>query len=343
MYDLGDRLLMVASDRISTYDVVHPNADPRQGQGAHRAVGVLVRARPATSCPTTCSRPPTACPTRCAAGRIVVRKLRDAARRVRRARLHHRLGLEGLPGDRHGLRASSCRPACSESEQLPDADLHAVDEGRGRPRRGDRLRRRPPSSSATASSWTRVRDVSIELYRFAAEHARERGVILADTKFEFGLDADGELRRRRRGADARLARASGRPTATSPAAGSRASTSSTCATGPSGTGWDKTPPAPAIPDDVVAGTRARYVEAYERITGEPFDGLAGADARREGAGAHPAEGRDPRPAGHRRRARAAGARLRGRVATSTSAGCRARRRGPRAARRDVPRSCWPTR
>jgi phosphoribosylaminoimidazole-succinocarboxamide synthase len=38
-----------------------------------------------------------------------------------------------------------------------------------------------------------------------------------------------------------------------------------------GSGWDKTPPAPALPDDVVAGTRSRYVEAYERITGESFD------------------------------------------------------------------------
>ena len=38
----------------------------------------------------------------------------------------------------------------------------------------------------------------------------------------------------------------------------------------SSSGWDKTPPAPAIPDDVVEGTRARYIEAYERITGEPF-------------------------------------------------------------------------
>ena len=38
-----------------------------------------------------------------------------------------------------------------------------------------------------------------------------------------------------------------------------------------GSGWDKTPPAPALPDDVVQGTRGRYVEAYERITGEPFD------------------------------------------------------------------------
>ena len=41
-----------------------------------------------------------------------------------------------------------------------------------------------------------------------------------------------------------------------------------------GSGWDKQPPAPAIPDDVVAGTRARYVEAYELITGEPFAGVA---------------------------------------------------------------------
>ncbi|MDQ3721828.1 MAG: phosphoribosylaminoimidazolesuccinocarboxamide synthase, partial [Actinomycetota bacterium] len=39
----------------------------------------------------------------------------------------------------------------------------------------------------------------------------------------------------------------------------------------SGTGWDKRPPAPAIPDDVVAGTRQRYIEAYEKITGQPFD------------------------------------------------------------------------
>jgi phosphoribosylaminoimidazole-succinocarboxamide synthase len=39
-----------------------------------------------------------------------------------------------------------------------------------------------------------------------------------------------------------------------------------------GTGWDKTPPAPALPEDVVEGTRSRYVEAYERITGEPFEG-----------------------------------------------------------------------
>ena len=54
----------------------------------------------------------------------------------------------------------------------------------------------------------------------------------------------------------------------------------------SASGWDKRPPAPSLPPDVVAGTRARYVEAYERITGEPFDAwlarttaAAGADVR----------------------------------------------------------------
>jgi phosphoribosylaminoimidazole-succinocarboxamide synthase len=116
----------------------------------------------------------------------------------------------------------------------------------------------------------RVRDVSIALYGFAADHARERGVILADTKFEFGLDADGELVV----GDEVLTPDSSRYW---PAEGYESGRSQ-----PSfdkqyvrdwaaGSGWDKTPPAPALPDDVVAGTRARYVEAYELITGEPFD------------------------------------------------------------------------
>ena len=94
-------------------------------------------------------------------------------------------------------------------------------------------------------------------------------MILADTKFEFGLDEHGELVL----GDEVLTPDSSRywpADGYEPGSGSRASTSSTCATGPRGSGWDKQPPAPAIPEDVVAGTRARYVEAYERIAGEPF-------------------------------------------------------------------------
>jgi phosphoribosylaminoimidazole-succinocarboxamide synthase len=125
----------------------------------------------------------------------------------------------------------------------------------------------------------RVRSVSIELYSFAAAHARENGVILADTKFEFGLDADGRLVV----GDEVLTPDSSRYW---PAEGFQVGRGQ-----PSfdkqyvrdwaaGSGWDKLPPAPPIPDDVVAGTRARYVEAYERITGAPYaDWLSRAGAQ----------------------------------------------------------------
>jgi phosphoribosylaminoimidazole-succinocarboxamide synthase len=114
-----------------------------------------------------------------------------------------------------------------------------------------------------------VRDVSLALYSFAAEHARSRGVILADTKFEFGLDDRGKLVL----GDEVLTPDSSRYW---PAEGFEVGRGQ-----PSfdkqyvrdwaaSSGWDKKPPAPAIPDDVVAGTRARYVEAYELIAGEPF-------------------------------------------------------------------------
>jgi len=115
----------------------------------------------------------------------------------------------------------------------------------------------------------RVADVSIELYSFAAQHARSSGVILADTKFEFGLDESGELivgdevltpdsSRYWPAEDFQVGR--GQPSFDKQYVRDWASAS----------GWNKLPPAPAIPDDVVAGTRARYVEAYERITGENF-------------------------------------------------------------------------
>ncbi|MEY2534750.1 MAG: phosphoribosylaminoimidazole-succinocarboxamide synthase, partial [bacterium] len=116
----------------------------------------------------------------------------------------------------------------------------------------------------------RLRDVSIALYRFAADHARERGVILADTKFEFGLDDQGELVI----GDEVLTPDSSRYWPADGYAPGRAQPSfdkQYVRDWASGSGWDKAPPAPELPEDVVAGTRQRYEEAYERITGEPFD------------------------------------------------------------------------
>jgi phosphoribosylaminoimidazole-succinocarboxamide synthase len=116
----------------------------------------------------------------------------------------------------------------------------------------------------------RLRDVSIELYAFAADHARERGVILADTKFELGLDDDGTLVL----GDEVLTPDSSRfwpADGYAPGKGQPSFDKQYVRDWASTTGWDKSPPAPEVPEDVVAGTRERYAEAYERITGEPFD------------------------------------------------------------------------
>jgi phosphoribosylaminoimidazole-succinocarboxamide synthase len=116
----------------------------------------------------------------------------------------------------------------------------------------------------------RVRDASIELYTFAAEHALARGVILADTKFEFGLDARGELVV----GDEVLTPDSSRYWPAEGYQEGRAQPSfdkQYVRDWAAASGWDKRPPAPAIPPEVVAGTRQRYLEAYELITGEPFD------------------------------------------------------------------------
>ena len=115
-----------------------------------------------------------------------------------------------------------------------------------------------------------LRDLSIALYSFAAEHAASRGVILADTKFEFGRDAAGVLRV----GDEVLTPDSSRfwPADAYEVGKPQPSFDKQYVRDwASGTGWDKKPPAPAIPDDVVAGTRAKYVEAYEKITGQSFD------------------------------------------------------------------------
>src|SRR3954466_1288046 len=115
-----------------------------------------------------------------------------------------------------------------------------------------------------------LRSASLALYSFAADHARERGIILADTKFEFGLDAEDRLTL----GDEVLTPDSSRfwpADGYQPGRSQPSFDKQYVRDWASQTGWDKTPPAPEIPDDVVAGTRERYVDAYERITGEPFD------------------------------------------------------------------------
>ena len=116
-----------------------------------------------------------------------------------------------------------------------------------------------------------VESTALALYAFASEHARERGIILADTKLEFGIDPAGRLVL----ADEVFTPDSSRfwpADGYEPGHGQPSFDKQYVRDWASNSGWDKSPPAPELPDDVVEGTRGRYVEAYERITGEPFDG-----------------------------------------------------------------------
>ena len=130
---------------------------------------------------------------RCAttAGRLECRRLEMLPVEMRRPRLPVGVRLEGLLGT-----GAVCghRPADGPARVGPSAraDRHARDEGADRPRREHRPAHAPPSSSG-ASAATRSSASSLALYRYAAEHAEERGIILADTKFELGIDRDGAL------------------------------------------------------------------------------------------------------------------------------------------------------
>jgi phosphoribosylaminoimidazole-succinocarboxamide synthase len=126
--------------------------------------------------------------------------------------------------------------------------------------------------------FARIEQLSIELYRTAADYALERGIIIADTKFEFGEDADGRIVV----GDEVLTPDSSRfwPVDEYAPGGSPPSYDKQYVRNWLETlDWDKTPPGPEIPADVVAGTRARYVEAYERLTGEPFQAYLDATGR----------------------------------------------------------------
>ena len=117
--------------------------------------------------------------------------------------------------------------------------------------------------------YERLKSLSISIYEQASEYAAERGVILADTKFEFGFAGDELLL-----IDEVLTPDSSRywpADEYTPGEAVPSFDKQYVRDWLDSTGWDHTPPAPALPDEVVSGTRARYAEAYEKITGQNFD------------------------------------------------------------------------
>jgi len=111
-----------------------------------------------------------------------------------------------------------------------------------------------------------LRSLSLRIFGEASAYARERGILLADTKFEFGLDEQGRVV----WADEALTPDSSRfwplesyQVGSNPPSFDKQFVRDFLA----GSGWDKNPPAPPLPEEVVKGTVARYLQAYEKLTG----------------------------------------------------------------------------
>jgi len=268
IYEAGEgRLLMVASDRISTYDVVHPTPIPDKGK-VLTGVSIFWFEKTADIVPNHVISFSDDVPAEHRGRALLVERLEMVP-----VECVVRGYITGSGWKDYQATGAVCGvelPAgLEESEQLPEpiftpatkAEVGDHDENVDFDRAAEIIGDR--------GLLEELRELSIAVYRRAADHARERGIILADTKFEFGRDSRGRIVL----GDEVLTPDSSRfwPADTYEPGRSQPSFDKQYVRDwASSSGWDKSPPAPAIPDEVVAGTRERYVEAYELITGEPF-------------------------------------------------------------------------
>ena len=267
VYETGDDLLMVASDRISIYDVIMPNAIPDKGRVLTGMSAFWF------------DRTSSIVPNHMISIEDVPDEVRGRAMLVRR--------LEMYPVEcvvRGYLSGSGWREYCEtgavcgvglpeglkESDRLPrpiftpatkaefgDHDEN-VDFDRAAEIVGDR------------ALMEELMRISIELYEFGARHAAEKGIILADTKFEFGRHPGAEVIL----GDEVLTPDSSRywpADLYEPGHSQPSFDKQFVRDWADAAGWDHSPPAPELPEEVVAQTRDRYLEAYERITGEELD------------------------------------------------------------------------
>jgi phosphoribosylaminoimidazole-succinocarboxamide synthase len=261
IYELDqERLLLVTSDRISTFDVILPTEIPDKGRVLTGLSGFWF-----------------------ARTRDVVPNHLLALRRDGRSTEARRLRMLPIECVVRGYLTGSgwkdyqatgstsgheLPPGLQDSEKLPEPIFTPATKAQtGHDENIDRDR---AAELVGADVLAEVERIVIDLYRFASEHAAERGVIIADTKFELGHDDEGRLVL----GDEALTPDSSRFWPADGYEPGRAQPSfdkqyvrDYCES----LGWDKTDPGPDLPDDVVAGTRARYIEAFELLTRISFD------------------------------------------------------------------------
>jgi len=264
LYALDDeRLLLTASDRISVFDVVLPTEIPDKGRVLTGLSGFWFR-RTSGLVPNH------------------LLAIRDDGRSMECRRLVMlpiecvvRGYLSGSGWTSYQKSGEVCGIALPEglreSDRLPEpifTPTTKAAEGHDQP-----LTAEQAADLVGDARFAEVERISIELYRSAADYAAQKGIIIADTKFELGLDEQGGLVL----GDEAFTPDSSRfwpadeyePGGPQPSFDKQFVRDYT-----ESLGWDKTPPGPELPEEVVAGTRSRYLEAFEQITGIPFDEYA---------------------------------------------------------------------
>jgi phosphoribosylaminoimidazole-succinocarboxamide synthase len=255
-----DRLLLVASDRISTFDVVLPTEIPDKGRVLTGLSGFWF-ARTRELVPSH------------------LLGLRGDGRSTECRRLEMlplecvvRGYLAGSGWKDYRASGAVCGhelPAgLGESERLPEPIF--TPSTKALEGHDENIDRDQAAALVGRERFDQVERVSLELYRAASERAAGRGILIADTKFEFGVDTDGTLVL----ADEAFTPDSSRfwpadeyePGRPQPSF-DKQFVRDYCET----LGWDKTHPGPELPAEIVDGTRARYVDAFERLTEIAFD------------------------------------------------------------------------
>jgi phosphoribosylaminoimidazole-succinocarboxamide synthase len=262
LYDLGDDLLMVASDRISTYDVVHPTPIPDKGR-VLTGLSVLWFGLTRDIVPNHFV----------SATEGVPAEWRGRALRVKRLKMLPvecivRGYITGSGWKDYQATGAVCGielpRGLKESDRLdPPIFTPSTKAETGH---DENISFERMAGIVGAARAAELRDLSLEIYRRARAHAEGRGVILADTKFEFGT-RDGRVV----WIDEALTPDSSRFWSREAYAPGRSQPSydkQFVRDYLESIRWNKQPPAPSLPDDVVDRTRAKYLEAYERITGK---------------------------------------------------------------------------
>jgi phosphoribosylaminoimidazole-succinocarboxamide synthase len=270
VFDLGDHLLLVASDRISAFDCVMPNGIPRKGeiltQLSHfwfdQTAAMVPNHRVARAGDPL---PPVLAPfaAHLAKRSMLVKKARPLA-----IECVVRGYLAGSGWKEYRAQQTVCGielPAgLTESAELPEAIFTPATKAQSGHDENISFERAAQIEEAALAE--QARDYSLRLYHYARDYARQRGIIIADTKFEFGI-SDGQLIL----IDEILTPDASRfwpadqyqPGRSQPSFDKQFVRDYL-----ESLDWDKTPPAPALPADIVAKTQAKYLEAYSRLTGQ---------------------------------------------------------------------------